>query len=143
MAGEPVAAACDASVVKPDWPRLMVTVTGIRRVLGNVTLTVYGAERARFLAPHGALVVTRVPVRGPTAQGCIAVSSPGTYAIAAYHDANDNHRLDRDFLGLPTEGFGFSNDAPTLLGPPAFDAARLSLAPGAQAISIRLRYLLP
>ena len=48
----------------------------------------------------------------------------GRYAFAFYHDENSNAEFDKTFLGLPNEGFGFSNDAPLRLGPPSFaDAA--------------------
>jgi uncharacterized protein (DUF2141 family) len=47
----------------------------------------------------------------------------GTYAIAVVHDENMNGKLDTNFLGIPTEGYAFSNDAKGLLGPPSFSAA--------------------
>lgn len=43
---------------------------------------------------------------------------PGTYALAIFHDANDNNELDRAFTGIPTELYGFSNDARGVFGPP-------------------------
>ena len=139
--GTEQAAACDAASVGPSWPRLAVTVTGMRRIAGNITLTVYGEDPARFLKHAGSLAITRVMLTGPVARLCVAVSRPGTYAIAIYHDENNNHHFDRNFLGLPVEGFGFSNDAPTGLGPPSFAAARITVGPGVQRIAIRLRYL--
>lgn len=48
---------------------------------------------------------------------------PGTYALAVVHDENMNGKLDKKWPGIPTEGYGFSNDAKTLLGAPAFSAA--------------------
>ena len=77
---------------------------------------------------------------GPSTEACFKVGAPGIYAVAVYHDENDNHHFDKNFLGLPAEGYGFSNDAPTLFGPPAFDAARLVVRPGDNPIRIRLRY---
>ena len=44
----------------------------------------------------------------------------GRYAFAFYHDENSNAQFDKTLLGLPNEGFGFSNDAPLRLGPPSF-----------------------
>lgn len=43
----------------------------------------------------------------------------GQYAVAAYHDINDNQKLDKNFLGIPIEPFGFSNN-PTIIGKPSF-----------------------
>ena len=134
------AAACDAGAVGPSWPRLDVVVTGMRRIAGNITLTAYGEDPARFLKHAGSLAITRVMLTGPVATLCVAVSRPGTYAIAIYHDENNNHHFDRNFLGLPVEGYGFSNDAPTMLGPPSFSAARITVEPGVHRIAIRLRY---
>lgn len=48
---------------------------------------------------------------------------PGRYAASAYHDANDNSKFDRNFLGLPSEDFCFSSGARAGLGPPSFDDA--------------------
>jgi uncharacterized protein (DUF2141 family) len=43
--------------------------------------------------------------------------------VASYHDENDNGKLDTNAFGLPTEGYGFSNDAQGTLGPPSYTQA--------------------
>ncbi len=48
---------------------------------------------------------------------------PGTYALAVIHDENMNGKLETNVLGIPTEGYGFSNDAKGVLGAPSFSAA--------------------
>ena len=132
---------CQAGAPAPATPaRLLMTVTGARRVAGNITFTLYGNERARFLAHHGSIALSRVMLTGTSAEGCFALSAPGVYAVAVYHDENNNHRFDRTLLGLPAEGYGFSNNAPTLLGLPSFDSVRFTVQPGDNHISIRLRY---
>ncbi len=134
------AAPCPAQDAPGSGPQLHVVVSGARRVAGNITFTLYGEDRAVFLKPHGSIALTRVTLSGTSAEACFVVSPSGTYAVAVYHDENDNHHFDRNFLGLPAEGYGFSNDAPTLFGPPSFDAARLTVRPGENRIFIRLRY---
>jgi uncharacterized protein (DUF2141 family) len=47
----------------------------------------------------------------------------GTYAMAVIHDENMNGNLNTNWLGVPTEGYGFSNDAKRLLGAPSFSPA--------------------
>jgi uncharacterized protein (DUF2141 family) len=48
---------------------------------------------------------------------------PGDYGVAVVHDENSNHKLDRNILGIPKEGFGFANNPRILLaGPPFQDA---------------------
>jgi uncharacterized protein (DUF2141 family) len=91
-----------------------VTVTGARRAAGNVTVTLYGARREDFLARGRRLARQRVPLAAAAtaAHACFALSAPGDYALAVYHDENDDHDFNRTALGLPAEGYGFSNDAP-------------------------------
>ena len=64
---------------------------------------------------------------------------PGVYAAQVYQDKNDNHQVDRDMLGIPSEGVGFSNDAPIRLSPPSFNAAAFTYAGGEKTISLQLR----
>ena len=49
--------------------------------------------------------------------------APGTYAISTYHDLNDNEVLDKNFLGIPEELYGFGNNAEGDLGPAKFEDA--------------------
>lgn len=51
---------------------------------------------------------------------------PGTHAIGVYIDENDNEKLDTNFLGIPKEQYGFSNNAKAF-GIPKFEAASFSL----------------
>ncbi len=44
----------------------------------------------------------------------------GNYAIRYFHDENDNGSLDTNLFGIPTEGFGFSNNAKANFGPPSY-----------------------
>jgi uncharacterized protein (DUF2141 family) len=46
------------------------------------------------------------------------------YAISAFHDENDNTKLDTNFIGIPTESWCTSRDAKAFFGPPSFDSAR-------------------
>lgn len=134
------AVTCSASATQTAASRLHVLVTGAHRVAGNVTFTLYGEDPSRFLAHHGSVALQRVTLTGSTAEACFALSAPGTYAVAVYHDENDNHRLDRTLLGLPAEGYGFSNNVTPLLGLPSFGSVRLRIGPGDTRITIKLLY---
>lgn len=46
---------------------------------------------------------------------------PGKYAVRYFHDENLNGKMDTNFMGIPTEGYGFSNNATGKFGPPSFD----------------------
>jgi uncharacterized protein (DUF2141 family) len=48
----------------------------------------------------------------------------GDYAVAVFHDENNNEEMDTNFLGIPSEAYGFSNGAEGTFGPPDFDEAK-------------------
>ena len=65
----------------------------------------------------------------------------GTYAVTVLDDTNMNGKMDFDFLGLPTKGYGFSNDAKATLSPPSFSAASFSYSgEGSLRVPINIVY---
>ena len=66
---------------------------------------------------------------------------PGLYAISVLHDENSNKDMDQSKIGIPKEGFGFSNNAKSSFGPPSFERAKILLHSKDTLISIDLRYL--
>jgi len=83
---------------------------------------------ARIVPAEGGAVLAFGPVR------------PGRYAISLFHDENGNGRLDRKLM-LPSEGYGFSRDAPVRFGPPSFARAAFAVDARGAAMTIRMRYL--
>lgn len=134
------ATVCPAPGGGPAGTPLHIALTGLRNDNGTVSVTLYGEKPASFMVHRGWIAQARIKPAAKQAEACFELSGPGTYAVAVYHDANDNHHFDRTFLGLPAEGYGFSNDAPTPIGPPPFSAAKFVVQPGGTTISIRLRY---
>lgn len=65
---------------------------------------------------------------------------PGTYGVAAIHDENSNGQLDRNFLGIPREGFGFANNPHASFGPAPFRAALVHVTCPSTSITIHLQY---
>ena len=51
----------------------------------------------------------------------------GVYAVSVFHDENDNGKMDTNFMGIPKEDFGCSNDAKGLMGPPKWNDAKFEL----------------
>ncbi|WP_254173022.1 DUF2141 domain-containing protein [Planktothrix pseudagardhii] len=66
---------------------------------------------------------------------------PGSYAIAVLHDANNDKTANRNGLGIPIEGFGFSKNPAILTGPPKFNDAAVVVAGDNTNINIKLQYL--
>lgn len=65
----------------------------------------------------------------------------GEYAISIMHDENENNKMDTNFMGIPKEGFGFSNGAKAKFGPPSFDKAKFSLSQEMQDHQIEAQYM--
>jgi uncharacterized protein (DUF2141 family) len=120
--------------------KLYVNVQGVRSAQGLVAVTLYADDSSKFLVHHGSLYVGRVPAQAPNTRVCIYVPAPGVYALAVYHDANANRKFDRTAIGLPNEGFGFSNDPPVFLGMPSFKKVRISVPRTDLSTSVKLRY---
>jgi uncharacterized protein (DUF2141 family) len=64
----------------------------------------------------------------------------GKYAVGVIHDENMNHKLDRNFIGIPREGFGFANNPKVGLSAPSFDSAAIQVSCPVTEIEIRLIY---
>jgi uncharacterized protein (DUF2141 family) len=120
--------------------KLYVNVQGVRSNQGLVAVTLYADDSSKFLMHHGSLYVGRVPAMAPATRVCIYIPAPGVYALAVYHDANANRKFDRTGIGLPNEGFGFSNDPPVFLGMPSFKRVRISVPKTDLNTTIKLRY---
>jgi len=68
---------------------------------------------------------------------------PGTYAVQAFHDENQNKKVDRALFGtIPKEGIGFSRDAPIHLSPPKWSDAEFAFDGEPMTITLRMRYML-
>lgn len=120
--------------------RLLVRVSGVDEPRGNVTITVYPDQSDRFLASGGKLARQRVAAAVPATAACFVLPASGRYAIAVYHDANDDHDFNRSFVGMPNEGYGFSRNPKTRLGLPDLKEVRFEAKAGDNPVEIRLTY---
>ncbi len=78
------------------------------------------------------------PVATPETTVTFADLEPGEYAVKLYHDEDGDGALDTGFLGVPSEPYGFSNNARGRFGPASYEDARFTLAAGETRHAIRL-----
>ena len=116
------------------------TVTGLRSAKGQVLacLTSRPSAFPDCEEDPGAKAVT-MPASEPVELDFGPVPA-GRYAIALFHDENGNGRLDKRLL-MPREGYGFSRNAPVVLGPPSFAKAAFAVDGSGEHQSIRMRYI--
>jgi uncharacterized protein (DUF2141 family) len=124
----------------PSGTRLYVNVQGLRSDKGLVAVTLYADDKSKFLVRHGSLYVGRVAAQSPNTRVCIFVPNPGIYALAVYHDEDSSRKFNRNALGMPVEGFGFSNNPPTFFGLPNFGKVRLNVVGNGTSTTIKMRY---
>jgi uncharacterized protein (DUF2141 family) len=80
----------------------------------------------------------REPARAGIVEFTLRNVKPGTYAVAVFHDLNGNARLDRNFIGLPSEPYGFSNDVGRR-GPPNFEGALITVKEPSTTVRVTIR----
>ncbi|MFC5497272.1 DUF2141 domain-containing protein [Caenimonas terrae] len=105
-------------------PGIHVKILNIRNSTGTVACALFDSP-AGFPQDYLKMAtnVMVIKVRKNEARCDFEDIPPGTYAMAVVHDENMNGQLDTNFLGIPREGYGFSNDATGPLGAPPFSAA--------------------
>ena len=120
--------------------KLIVHVDGFRNDKGKLGITIFNSpdgwpEKNDKAFRHGPF-----PITGNTATGTYSDLPPGDYAVAVIHDENENKKLDRNFVGWPTEGFGFANNPKVLLEAPPFKAAVVHVACPVTETTVHLIY---
>ncbi|MFL9927632.1 DUF2141 domain-containing protein [Herbaspirillum lusitanum] len=95
--------------------------------IAPVTLYVALFGTAEAMAADKPLAAQTMQMRDGSAQLVFLGLPPGRYALKSFADENGNGKLDTNIVGLPTERYGFSNNAKGRMGPPGFDAAAIQL----------------
>lgn len=128
-----------AAVTPTQQCALLVHVTGFRNQKGVAGGTVFNSpdgwpenNAKAYHHEHVAIVDRKatLPFTLP----------PGKYAVAVLHDENENQKMDRNWLGIPKEGFGFANNPHVGLKAPPYDKATVLVTCPVTEISIQLIY---
>jgi uncharacterized protein (DUF2141 family) len=115
---------------------LTVQVSDVKTAEGKLMIAVFNSADS-FLKNPMAGVQTAA---SPAGNSVVVKDLPeGEYAMVVYHDANGNGKLDKNMMGIPTEDYGFSNNASGKFGPPSFDAAKFSVAAVGSVAKISLK----
>ncbi len=102
------------TMVTKETKTLNITFTGYTEVEGNFMFKVVDENNKE--------VAAKVVEVSKTNQTVSLMLPKGKYAVSAFHDANGNKKLDKNMMGLPTEKYGFSNDARGTFGPPSLSS---------------------
>lgn len=124
----------------PEPVRLEIALTGLRSTAGDIRLCVWHSpkrfpggkcegEGQQLVFPASTQVAVSVPL------------APGDYAVSLLHDENGNGKLDKNLLGIPKEGVGFSQNPRLAFGPPTYAATRFDVESNTTE-TIKLKYFL-
>jgi uncharacterized protein (DUF2141 family) len=116
---------------------LVVNIKDIKNNNGDILIGLYDST-SNF--PRKVATGKVVKVTDKEMQITFADIKPGNYAVSVLHDENQNKDLDTNKLGIPKEGYGFSNNVMGVMGPPSFRKARFNVPAGDSAISIKMKY---
>jgi uncharacterized protein (DUF2141 family) len=119
--------------------KIKVMVTNIKNIQGQMGFSLYRSSEG-FPHPEKASLTIFVEITGTSCEYTFTNIEAGTYAISVFHDENSDKELNSNFLGIPREGVGVSNNAKGHFGPPKFDAAKFDFTPPEKLIAISLSY---
>lgn len=112
---------------------LSIEITHLRSDQGHVFLSLYDESQVQIRG-------LKATIENSKSTFQIHDLKPAKYAFKYFHDENDNSQLETNSLGIPVEGFGFSNNAKGFLGPPSFDKWIFNLTKD-QKVQCRPKYL--
>jgi uncharacterized protein (DUF2141 family) len=97
---------------------MLISVRNIKDPRGVITVDLHGDNPATWLKKGAKIGRFRVHAQKGEVEICIPLAKAGDYAVAVYQDKDLSFNMNKNFLGLPSEPYGVSNDPPMSFGPP-------------------------
>jgi uncharacterized protein (DUF2141 family) len=117
---------------------LTVKLEQISSSKGKMMLALFNKESGFPGTPKNAFKILQIPANKPSVIIMFDQIPPGTYALAVFHDVNEDGELNTNFLGVPKEVYGFSNNARSRFRAPTFNEAAFEFS-GQKSISVTIR----
>lgn len=122
--------------------RLTINVQGLKAAKGKVCYSLFSSSTGFPASASNAIRAECIPANSARSAIAFGDLSSGTYAVAVFHDINSDGKLNTNGFGIPTEGFGFSQNPAIISGPPKFRDAAIFVAGQGNAIDIQLKHVL-
>ena len=125
-------------IVEAQTANLTVSVTGLNDIKGGIQLGLYN-NSASFPKPDREFMVISILADSSVVTFTISDLPVGEYAIALYHDINSDKICNKNWIGIPTESYGFSNNVRVIFSSPSFEKTKFSLNEDL-AINVKLKH---
>lgn len=119
---------------------IICRVTAFRNSSGHIELSLYNKE-LNFPDHDMRMITRKTDLQNSSVAEIRFENVPfGTYAVAGHHDENKSGAMDYTWMGLPKEGYCFSNDAKPFLSAPSFSEAKFKLDKPQKVVYITMQY---
>ncbi len=115
---------------------VVLKITGFSSARGQVKIAVFNSPEQWLDKPVYSNVID---VESPEVLWKINDVPYGDYGIAVFHDENKNGKMDKNFLGIPLEAYGFSNNVRVTFGPPKWDKAKFAVSSSNKEVRIEVK----
>ena len=115
------------TVVFAQQNALTINITGINSIKGNVYVYLYTSEEGFPIEVSKANRFKKAEVVSNSVTVIFENLKPGIYAVSVYQDIDANGKINKNFLGIPKEPVGVSNNAEGVMGPPKYEDAKFNL----------------
>ncbi len=121
-------------------PLIRITVVNVENSDGNLMFSLYDDNPKTFMKYRTYLKKLHAPAMEIETVVCIRAPEPGEFAVTVYHDEDADRDFDRNFLGFPKEGYGFSNNPRIRFPLPRHKDVKFAVAEDETDIEIVLHY---
>ncbi|WP_273567333.1 DUF2141 domain-containing protein [Maribacter halichondriae] len=127
--------AVGATAQENNGVTIEIEITNIESSEGKILVGLYDSDDNWLKKPFKAV---SVKIENGKSKARFDDVPKGVYAVSLYHDENDNGELDTNFLGIPKEDTGASNNAPANFGPPTWEDAKFEITEKIKKQTIKL-----
>lgn len=132
---------CLLQAVQAQTNECTVQIIGIKSNSGKCLVSLFKDKKGFPTDFKYAISSTTATIKDSKCTAVFKNLMAGEYAVAVVHDENDNGKLDTNFLGIPKEGIGTSNNAKSTIGPPSYEDSSFQISNKINSISITIKYL--
>ena len=122
----------------PATGELVVEVLGLPSSDGMVRFALFDSLET-YKKRKGAVRKADLSIENQACEWHIENLPYGEYALMLYHDENGNNKMDKNFIGIPKEGYGFSNNAKPRLSAPAYKRVKFEVNSSLKTLQVQLQ----